>query len=499
LPALLKSVKLPFDKHWLQGTLPMIILPTEKRFNWHNPPFVLCFLIVANVFIFFFYQSGDEAKIKEAIRIYEEQDILEKEWPHYISYLKSLNDNKQLTEAESAYKDGYENSLIYSVLQNKSFAEIITKKAREVYGNEDFHDVLFKRQQAFDLLQSSSALRFGLKPNEVGVVNLLSHQFMHGGFMHLLGNLFFLVICGFAVEAAIGHSRFLLFYLLSGALGGLSHAALDFTQTIPLIGASGAISGVMAMYLWVFRLKKIEFFYWFYIFVGYIRLPALLVLPLYIGQELIQFFLDKDAHVAFMAHAGGFVSASIMMAILLLWKPHTLDDDYIEEDHSIDPYQQKLADVYKAIESFQFTLAQKKLSDITAEYEETFALTLLRYQLIKMHADEGVIAQVKKVLSYKKLNSAELHKQEQVWLEQEAVIKALNDDELLNLGMRFSALAGMASSEKIFALLHQKNSRNNMMGVFARKLSVNFQQLMNNDKATYYASMADTFLNGDQP
>ena len=130
--------------------------------------------------------------------------------------------------------------------------------------------------------------------------------------------MFFLVICGFAVEAAIGHLRFLLFYLFSGVVAGVSHAAMDLDSSSVLIGASGSVSAVMAMYLGVFRFKKIEFFYWFFIFVGYFRAPALLILPFYIGKELVQFYTEAGSNVAFMAHAGGFVAGLVLA--LPIWR-----------------------------------------------------------------------------------------------------------------------------------------------------------------------------------
>ena len=152
------------------------------------------------------------------------------------------------------------------ILSDNTFTEQVEKS--ELYSDSAHRRLLDQRRKAVQMLRSTSIARYGLVPSDIRITTLFSHQFMHAGVMHLLGNMVFLILCGFAVEAAIGHWQFLLFYLLSGLAGGLLFTAFDAEGTRPLVGASGAISGVMAMYLWVFRLKKIEFFYWFYAFVG---------------------------------------------------------------------------------------------------------------------------------------------------------------------------------------------------------------------------------------
>lgn len=229
--------------------------------------------------------------------------------------------------------------------------------------------------------------------------------------MHLLGNLFFLTLCGFAVEAAIGHLRFLAFYLLSGIGGGLLFAVMDLSNTTPLVGASGAISGVMAMYLMVFRLKKIEFFYWFFIFVGYFRAPALVILPFYIGKEVLFYYTETDSNVAFMAHAGGFIVGSILIAATLWLKPQTINEEYIEEDQTIDPKQEQLAKIYQLIESYQFSQAAKVLQQHIQQFGKRFDLQLLQYHLLRIHKDDGFDNSIIEVLKSKPVDE-----QDRAWL-----------------------------------------------------------------------------------
>ncbi|HHL31166.1 MAG TPA: rhomboid family intramembrane serine protease, partial [Oceanospirillales bacterium] len=326
----------------------MIIIPTEKRFDWKHTPLVLFILVLINVMVFFAYQFGDTEKQFDAITDYQQHEFLVKEWPLYVDYLKQNQAYQRLEESKKLYENiqtedddapQSEIQLIYTIISDPGFYQYLEQNAYNVFYLSYIEKWALPRSEINDTIQSVSSVAFGLIPNQLGLVTLLTHQFLHGGVMHLLGNMFFLIICGFAVEAAIGHLRFLLFYLASGVAGGLLFAVMDLSSVQPLVGASGAISGVMAMYLGVFRFKKIEFFYWLFVFVGYFRAPALLILPFYIGKELFSYFSDSGTNVAFMAHAGGFIAGSLMMAIAYYLNPKMMNEAYIEEDQETPQLQ----------------------------------------------------------------------------------------------------------------------------------------------------------------
>jgi membrane associated rhomboid family serine protease len=134
---------------------------------------------------------------------------------------------------------------------------------------------------------------------------LLTSQFLHGGFAHVLGNLWFLWVFGDNVEDRLGRGRFLLFYLLGGALAALVQGVFDAASTVPMIGASGAISAVLGAYWRMFPNAQVLTLVW-------LILPITFYLPagFYLGYwALIQFVsaLFGGGNVAFWAHLGGFV------------------------------------------------------------------------------------------------------------------------------------------------------------------------------------------------
>jgi len=148
-----------------------------------------------------------------------------------------------------------------------------------------------------------------------GMVSFLSFMFLHGGFLHLAGNMWFLYIFGDNVEDQMGHMRYLAFYLASGIGSGLIHIAFNVGSDIPVIGASGAIAGVMGAYLLLYPHAKILTLIPIIIIPWFIEIPAYFFLGIWF---VIQFINAAMTHgdlsgVAWQAHVGGFV---IGMALL---------------------------------------------------------------------------------------------------------------------------------------------------------------------------------------
>ena len=169
------------------------------------------------------------------------------------------------------------------------------------------------------LLQTSSydlvVFSYGFRPAEPGVLALLTSLFLHGGFMHLAGNMLFLWIYGDNVEHRLGPARYLVAYLGTGILATLSHAVLDFGSVIPMVGASGAISGVLGFYfIWFPRNRVRLWIMLFPFFMNVIYAPARLVLGMYlIVDNLLPFLATRGAGgggVAYGAHIGGFIGGT---------------------------------------------------------------------------------------------------------------------------------------------------------------------------------------------
>jgi membrane associated rhomboid family serine protease len=347
------------------------------------------------------------------------------------------------------------------------------------------------RLDIHQMINSSSVKSLGFIASEFKPLTLISYQFLHGSVMHLIGNMFFLVICGFAVEAAIGHMRFLLFYLSAGVVAGLFQMATDVTSSVPLIGASGSISGVLAMYLGVFRFKKIEFFYWFFIFVGYFRAPALLILPFYIGKELYDYFNAGGSNVAFMAHAGGFVAGSILMAISYIFNREMFNEEYILEDQNIDPKQEKLANVYQSIEKFRFDSAREKLFEMIQEFGPDFDLILLKFYLSKFDCMDKHQEDIVDVFRFANLSNSQINKVEQIWNSYPEEQLLLEADDYYKIGWTFSNFGKLELTEKIFIRLKNNQYNHKSLSEMALKLSIEFGKIQQTVKKQNYLRLSE--------
>jgi hypothetical protein len=253
----------------------------------------------------------------------------------------------------------------------------------------------------------------------------------------------------------------------------------------------------MAMYLVIFRKRKIEFFYWFYVFIGYFRAPALVILPFYIGKELFNYFSPGVSNIGFLAHTGGFVFGALQIAILILFKRNLLDEKYIEEDQSIDLNQQALAEIYQALENAQFPKALKKLNEYLESDKGNFELQRLKYQLLKLLKGKQLNNQVIQILASKNLSEKEVNQQERIFCDHPHLHGKIKNAQLSRLGVSFCSLDDISTAEEIFKLLQDKKNDTNTMGVLARKLSVYFKEKKNQEKHGYYDSLAESYLAGD--
>ena len=165
--------------------------------------------------------------------------------------------------------------------------------------------------------------RFGAVPAEISrgqdLFALLTSMFLHGGWLHIAGNMLFLWVFGDNVEDTMGHVRYLVFYLLCGLAAGLAQVLIDPGSTIPLVGASGAISGVLGAYIVLFPHGRIRSLVILGVFVSVVLVPAWVQIGVWIVLQLLSGVASlgvqtEGGGVAFWAHVGGFIAG-----VALVW------------------------------------------------------------------------------------------------------------------------------------------------------------------------------------
>lgn len=144
---------------------------------------------------------------------------------------------------------------------------------------------------------------------------LITSMFLHGGWMHLIGNMLYLWVFGNNIEDVMGHARYVVFYLTCGILAALSHAVTEPSSTVPMVGASGAISGVLGAYLLLFPRAHVLVLM---PGIGMTRVAAGIVLGMWFVMQLLSGGMSigsKGGGVAFFAHIGGFIAGMVLIGL----------------------------------------------------------------------------------------------------------------------------------------------------------------------------------------
>jgi len=167
-------------------------------------------------------------------------------------------------------------------------------------------------------------MSWGVIPYEIthglglhAILTLFTSMFLHGGFMHILGNMLYLWIFGNNIEDSMGHARFVLFYALSGVAAALCQFVYDPASELPMVGASGAVSGVLGAYLLLFPYARIKTLIFIFIFITTVELPAIVLLTIWFFMQVL---FSHTQGVAWFAHIGGFLFGLITIRLFTLGK-----------------------------------------------------------------------------------------------------------------------------------------------------------------------------------
>lgn len=311
----------------------MLILPLHRPFNRASFPFATIALVIVNVFVFFFLQGTDSVAAQRATAFYREAKLGSIELPLYRDWLQAHPDARREQWMAQAGDDASE--LTVQVLQSDA-AFVRALQSDELITAQDARHAQWKSQrEEFDRLwQRQFTQRHLLRNSEIAPARMFSSMFLHGGFGHLLGNMIFLVVLGLLVEGALGSLLFLAVYLLAGCGAAATALAYHWGDAGGMLGASGAIAGLMGAYCVLWGTRKVRVFWWAFVVFDYSRITALWLLPFWLGWELFNLVGNADAGVGFDAHAGGIVSGALLaLGVRALgWERR----DFLDEDEKID-------------------------------------------------------------------------------------------------------------------------------------------------------------------
>ena len=370
----------------------LILLPLEKSINWRKPPVVTFLLIIINTAVLFFTHAYDENIAQSSVSYYLDSELPNIELPRYIqtpaAIFNSLNKTALIAAIKNQKVDKVTLSNILGAMENDAaFMKKLHNNEIVTVQDADYSPWKIARSQFDELRQRAISSRYGFIPAQHRPVTFLTHQFLHGGYDHLFGNMVFLFLIGYTLETTLGSLLYLCCYLISG----LGAVAL-YWQVYPasetaLIGASGAIAGLMGMYAGLFGMRKIRFFYSLLFYFDFIKAPALIMLPLWLANEIYQLYYTTGSQVAYMAHVGGLLTGGLIAMMIKHYFAGKIDASYLDEsaqqDEKILRYEQGM----KLLRALKIGQSQQIFSGLHAQYPDDLDILMQYYKTLKYTPD----------------------------------------------------------------------------------------------------------------
>ena len=295
----------------------MLIIPLTGKISWRNPPFVTIAVILLNCLVWFVLQAGDMARQHELSDFYFNSGLADIEISHYVAYREGRLEEPVEYLTVEALGDETKIQYFLEMQQDKVFQRKL-RNEEIITSTDDMYADWMRLKTEYELKQSGiSTRRYGFIPDQPSLLTSFTYMFMHASTGHLVGNMIFLWIVGCILEMGLGRVQYTVLYLVGGLFAGWAFWLVYMTSTIPLVGASGAVAGLMGAFAVLFGKKRVKIFYYLGFYFNYIKIPALILLPIWLGKEFYQLFAGDARHVAYVAHIGGLIGGALYGLICL--------------------------------------------------------------------------------------------------------------------------------------------------------------------------------------
>ena len=436
----------------------MLIIPLTNNISKHNPPLITIIIIAINCFVFFFIQSGDRRNQQKAMQFYLDSGLGSIEVSRYLDYMER---NKSKEILDSPHRDTVSKNTVaryYSKMLNDStfMHKLLTEQIITV-DQEIYEEWRMLRSQFADMFSTVTSMKYGYIPSSSHYLNGITYMFLHGGVMHLVGNMVFLWLVGCVLELGCGRVAYAGLYLLTGVASVCLFQFVYMDSVLPLIGASGAISGLMGAYTLLYGKKKIKIFYSLGVYFNYTRIYAIVLLPVWIGKEFFQLFFGGPSQVAYVAHIGGLISGAVL-AVLILKLLGQVDEEVFKEDPK-EGIDSLLEIALQKIAKLDMSGARPVLEQILEKDPKNTAALIHLFNIDKLNAQsESFHKTASRALVCLSTNKENQQKVYDIFKEYADIAKPLrlHPDLLFRLSSIFAVQGHLEDAERIIGMLLQK-------------------------------------------
>lgn len=471
-----------------------MFLPLDRKPDWRHPPLVTLLLILANLVVFFIWQINDDQYEHEAVSYYFSSDLPEIELTAYRKYLKDPANPSAFRATNRLVITGeqeMQQQLLSMLVVDGPFLESLEAGQIIEPGSPEFSSWQSQRAEFEQLLKRSMNFRFSQINIHPSLVTLFSALFLHADLGHLIANMFFLFLFGFVVEIILGHVLYLFAYLFCGIMSGLFYLMLEPQSAFLAMGASGAISGLAGMYTVLFGLRKIRFFYTLLFYFDYVRAPAIILLPLWLGYELVNQFLTHD-NVNYLAHIGGLLSGALI-AWLAKRYLHLSNTDYLDAGEKDREYKVKYQQATQALAKLDVEKSKQLFSELAEDYPNNIDILVQYYNVAKFNpGSENIHTAASAVFNLPGSDKQTVKILHDIFIDYVEMVQPnirLKPDQMMSLALRFAAHNYLEDAEKIILHLTTRATEyaRNPEGLMA--LATHYRRANNQTKAEKFLSL----------
>ena len=451
----------------------MLIIPLHQPLTLARFPWVTAALILINVLVYFGLQARDQRAYTSAAEFYQRTGLIELELPWLQRHLRSQGRDDLAGMLDALGEPMRSRAAVEIQAMDREFAERIRGAPFFEEGDERLPQWRANRAEFEAQLSLAFTPRHALLFHDPTPWRHFSSMFLHGDVMHLIGNMVFLALLGLMTEAALGPWLFLGVYVIGGFGAGLVSVLRHFGEFGSLLGASGAIAALMGACCVVWGMRKVRVFYWFFVIFDYVKVPALFLLPVWLGWELWQMWSTPDSRVAFDAHAGGIITGALATFAIrkLGWERREAMDEDAAASAAAD-----LPDLYGATRSvlgkLEFAAARELSERLVRQHPNEREAWRLRMRAWRDRAQESAFHEAARRLLVDRLTpNASLDEdiaQFNEYLTLSGQRPRLSADDLILIGTRWLGGGRLQAAEPIVMVLLNGPEPNEP----ARKLAV---------------------------
>ena len=435
----------------------MFIIPLTGKISWRNPPLVTIGIIFLNCLVFFICQTGEADRQYQVSEYYFASGLVTIEVPRYIAY----REGRRLDDTDSFHLEEFDEERLAGFFlemeRDYAFLEKLNNDEIIIPADPDYAQWKLLRTEYERRRSQIVSLRYGFRPAYKSFLTAFTYMFLHGSAGHLFGNMLFLWIVGCMLEMGLGRFLYPGIYICSGLVAAGVFWLIYMNSTIPVVGASGAIAGLMGAFAVLFGRKRVKIFYSLGFYFNYLKIPAIILLPIWIGNEFFQLFFGSARQVAYVAHIGGLMGGAVLglMCLKFSFTPKGDVFDEVPEDE-ISPLLEK---ALKCIAELDMESGRRLLEQVLDRDPENInALTHL-FNVYKLDPENENFHKTAKKLIFQLSRSyntyEKAHKIYHEYVNQTRHAR-LSPQMYVQLSTMFSATGNLENAVKILALLLKK-------------------------------------------